>query len=77
MDEMEFTEAESNMNDLVFPPLDLSTANTRSLNTNNIKMPQSITRRSMMKRPLLRKLNKLVGLCKDALVVGSVFISLP
>ena len=55
MDEMEFTEAESNMHDLV-SPLGGSTTNDRLLNTNNIKMPQSRQQRSMMKNHMSRKL---------------------
>src|SRR5277367_3103182 len=72
MDEMEFTEAESNMHDLVFP-LRGSTSNTRLLNTNNIKMPQSRQQRSMMKSHMPKKVQN-EDLCPcDTTWCGSCF----
>jgi hypothetical protein len=66
MDEMEFTEAESNMHDLVSAPNSIIANQIRLLNINNIKMRQSTKRRSMMKRPLLRKVRNKLVLYKDA-----------
>lgn len=51
---MEFTEAESNMHDLV-SPLGDSNANNRLLSTNSIKMLRSKKRRSMMKSRILKR----------------------
>jgi hypothetical protein len=69
---MEFTEAESNMHDLV-SPIGGSTTNDRLLNTNNTKMPQSRQQRSMMKNHMLRKLrNKDLCLC-DTTRCGFIF----
>jgi len=59
MDEMEFTEAESNMHDLVHPSVLLLLTN-RSRNTNNTKMPRLTKRKSTKMSSLLRKANKKV-----------------
>src|SRR2546423_11396353 len=56
MDEMEFTEAESNMHDLVI--LINIISNFRLLNINNTRMPQSIKRKNMMRSNLLRNKSK-------------------
>ena len=51
MDEMEFTEAESNMHDLV-PSLCCYITYIRLLNINNIRMPRLTRKRNMTTNPL-------------------------
>ena len=60
---MEFTEAESNMHDLVFPPSLHNISDTKRLpNTNNIKMPLSTKKRNTMRSNLSKRVpSKLVS----------------
>jgi hypothetical protein len=53
MDEMEFTEAESNMHDLVHPHVNTLTG--RSQNINNTRTPLLTRKKSMMMKFLLKR----------------------